>query len=98
MPEASMSSADSTLTLFWTPETVTFAQWPVISTVFVIPLMLTEPPSQSRVSCRPDPPTSTLLPAVIGAEDEPGVDGTLTTGPVSENVGKLLSMVLIELL
>ena len=41
MPEASMVSAVSTVTMFWEPTTVRLAQWPVSTTVFVIPLTVT---------------------------------------------------------
>jgi len=41
MPEASMVSAVSTVTTFWEPMTVRLAQWPVSTTVFVIPLTVT---------------------------------------------------------
>ena len=48
-PDASMASALSTVTMFSMPDTLTFAQCPVITIVFSMPLMLTVPSLQAIV-------------------------------------------------
>src|SRR5882757_1064895 len=53
-----MRSAAWTVTLFWTPETLRLAQWPVITTVFETPLTLTELSLQAIVRL-------TLMPATL---------------------------------
>ncbi len=62
-PEAWMVSAASTVIWFWMPDTVTLAQWPVITTLLVIPLTLTLPPLQAMVRLSLMPETVMLSPA-----------------------------------
>ena len=47
-----MVSTASTVIWFWIPDTLRLAQWPVITTLLVIPLTLTLPPLQAIVRLR----------------------------------------------
>lgn len=84
-----MLSAASTVTLFWTPETLRLAQWPVITTVFETPLTLTELSLQTIVRFSLMPATLRFPPfgAVGAAVSE--VDGTAARvcGIAPEGVG-----------
>ncbi len=76
-PEAWIVSAASTVIWFWIPDTVTLAQWPVITMLLVIPLTSTVPPLHvmARVSLMPE--TVMLSPAGAVA---PEVDGIVKDG------------------
>ncbi len=62
-PEAWIISAVSTMTWFWIPDTTTLLQWPVITTLLVIPLTLTVPPLQAMVRVSLIPETVMFSPA-----------------------------------
>ena len=83
-------SAASTVIWFWIPDTFTLAQWPVITTLLVIPLTLTLPPLQAMVRTSLMPETVMFSPA--GAVDT-DVDGVaLVGGMVAEAVGPAVEM------
>jgi hypothetical protein len=90
-PEAWIVSAASTVIWFWIPDTVTLAQWPVITTLLVIPLTLTLPPLQAMVRTSLMPETVMFSPA--GALDT-DVDGEVPVagGMVAEAVGLAVEM------
>ena len=74
-PEASMLSTASTVTAFWTPETLRLVQWPVITTVLETPLTLRLPPLQAIVRFPLIPEMLRFPPAgAVGAEGS-DVDG-----------------------
>ncbi len=62
-PEAWIASAVSTVIWFWMPDTITLVQWPVITTLLVIPLTLTLPPLQAMVRTSLMPETVMFSPA-----------------------------------
>src|ERR1700712_2611261 len=64
-PEALMTSAASTVTVFLTPDTVTLRHWPVSTTVLLTPLMLTRLSLQAMVLLSPTP--ETLMSPPVGA-------------------------------
>ena len=84
-------SAASTVIWFWIPDTVTLVQWPVITTLLVIPLTLTLPPLQAMVRTSLMPETVMFSPA--GAVDT-DVDGAVAFvgGMVAEAVGLAVEM------
>jgi hypothetical protein len=90
-PEAWIVSAASTVIWFWIPDTFTLAQWPVITTLLVIPLTLTLPPLQAMVRTSLIPETVMFSPA--GAVDT-DVDGGVAVvgGMVAEAVGLAVEM------
>ena len=51
------------MTWFWIPDTTTLLQWPVITTLLVIPLTLTVPPLQAMVRVSLIPETVMFSPA-----------------------------------
>ena len=71
-PEASMLSTASTVTAFWTPETLRLVQWPVITTVLETPLTLRLLPLQAIVRFPLIPEMLRFPPA--GAVDTEGSD------------------------
>jgi hypothetical protein len=73
MPEVSMVSAVSTVTTFWEPRTVRLAQWPVSTTVFVVPLTVTTLSLQAIVRFSLMPVTVRLPPGGGVAVDPPAV-------------------------
>jgi hypothetical protein len=88
-PEAWILSAESTVIWFWIPDTVTLVQWPVITTVLVIPLMLTLPPLQAMVRDSLMPLTVMFPPAGAVVTGVDGIDGTIAVvgGMLAETVG-----------
>src|ERR1700759_5301090 len=62
MPDASMLSAESTVTAFFMPDTVRVAQWPVITIVLLIPLTVTTLSLHAMVLFSPMPETSSGAP------------------------------------
>src|ERR1700692_1297889 len=86
-----MVSAASTVIWFWIPDTITLAQWPVITTLLVIPLTLTLPPMQAmvRTSLMPE----TVMFSTAGAVDT-DVDGAVpfVVGMVAEAGGLAVEM------
>ncbi len=74
-PEAWIASAASTVIWFWIPDTVTLAQWPVITMLLVIPLMSTVPPLQVMARTSLMPETEMLSPAVVAEVDGIATDG-----------------------
>ena len=83
-------SAASTVIWFWIPDTFTLVQWPVITTLLVIPLTLTLPPLQAMVRTSLMPETVMFSPA--GAVDT-DVDGVAVVGGmVAEAVGPAVEM------
>lgn len=68
-------SAASTVIWFWIPDTLTLAQWPVITTLLVIPLTLTLPPLQAMVRASLMPETVMFSPAGAVDTDVDGIDG-----------------------
>ena len=84
-------SAASTVIWFWIPDTLRLAQWPVITTLLVIPLTLTLPPLQAMVRTSLMPETVMFSPA--GAVDT-DVDGAVAVvgGMVAEAVGPAVGM------
>ena len=79
-----MRSAESTVTTFSIPDTMTRPQCPVRTTVLEIPLTSTSPPSQTTALCSSIPLTLTLPlgGAVVGAR-LPTVGGNGIAGTVS---------------
>ena len=71
-PEASMLSTASTVTAFWTPETLRLVQWPVITTVLETSLTLRLLPLQAIVRFPLTPEMLRFRPA--GAVDTEGSD------------------------
>ena len=71
-PEASMLSTASTVTAFWTPETLRLVQWPVITTVLETSLTLRLLPLQAIVRFPLIPEMLRFRPA--GAVDTEGSD------------------------
>jgi hypothetical protein len=93
-PEAWIVSTASTVIWFWIPDTLRLAQWPVITTLLVIPLTLTLPPLQAMVRASLMPETVMLSPA--GAVDTVvGIDGgvAFVGGMVAEPVGLFEGMI-----
>ena len=76
-PEAWMVSAASTVIWFWIPDTLTLAQWPVITTLLVIPLTLTLPPLQAIVRASLMPETVMFSPAGAVDTDVVGIGGAV---------------------
>lgn len=68
-------SAASTVIWFWIPDTLRLAQWPVITTLLVIPLTLTLPPLQAMVRASLMPETVMFSPAGAVDTDVDGADG-----------------------
>ena len=68
-------SAASTVIWFWIPDTLRLAQWPVITTLLVIPLTLTLPPLQAMVRASLMPETVMFSPAGAVDTDVDGIDG-----------------------
>lgn len=90
-PEAWIVSAASTVIWFWMPDTLTLAQWPVITTLLVIPLTLTLPPLQAMVRTSLMPETVMFSPA--GAVDTDADGGVAVVGGmVAEAVGLAVEM------
>jgi hypothetical protein len=81
-PEAWIVSAASTVIWFWIPDTLRLAQWPVITTLLVIPLTLTLPPLQAMVRASLMPETVMFSPTGAVDTDVDGADGR-----VAEAVG-----------
>jgi hypothetical protein len=87
-------SAASTMIWFWIPDTRTLLQWPVITTLLVIPLILTVPPLQAmvRVSLIPETvmfsPAGALVAGGVGAAtaDVLGIVAD-AVGPIEEKLG-----------
>ena len=79
-PEAWIVSAASTVIWFWIPDTFTLAQWPVITTLLVIPLTLTLPPLQAMVRAPLIPETVMFSPAGAVDTDVVGTDGGAAFG------------------
>ena len=69
---------------FWIPDTLTLAQWPVITTLLVIPLTLTLPPLQAMVR-------TTLMPETVMFSPAGAVDIDVG-GMVAEAVGLAVEM------
>ena len=67
---------------FWIPDTLTRAQWPVMTTLLVIPLTLTLPPLHAIVRTSLMPETVTLSPVAADDVDgvAPGVCGIVPDG------------------
>jgi hypothetical protein len=84
-----MLSAASTVTLFWTPETLRLAQCPVITTVFETPLTLTELSLQTMVRFSLIPATLRFPPFGAVGAGVSDADGGLAFvgGTVAEAVG-----------
>lgn len=84
-----MVSAASTVIWFWIPDTLRLAQWPVITTLLVIPLTLTLPPLQAMVRASLMPETVIFSPAGAVDTDVDGIDGGIAFvgGMVAEAVG-----------
>ena len=82
-------SAASTVIWFWIPDTLRLAQWPVITTLLVIPLTLTLPPLQAMVRASLMPETVMFSPAGAVDTDVVGIDGEVTfvDGMVPDAVG-----------
>jgi hypothetical protein len=84
-------SAVSTVIWFWIPDTLTFAQCPVITTVLVIPLMLTLLlfPLQAMVRDALMPLTVMVSPAGAVVTGVDGIAGAIAVvgGMVAEAVG-----------
>ena len=86
-------SAASTVIWFWIPDTFTLAQWPVITTLLVIPLTLTLPPLQAIVRASLMPETVMFSPAGAVDTDVDGIDGGVAfVGMVAEAVGPAVGM------
>jgi hypothetical protein len=84
-----MVSAESTMMWFWMPDAVTLVQWPVITTLLVIPLTLTLPPLQAMVRVSLIPETVMFSPAgafvtEVGGAGIPTAD---VLGVVTEALG-----------
>ena len=89
-----MVSAASTVIWFWIPDTLRLAQWPVITTLLVIPLTLTLPPLQAMVRASLMPETVMFSPAGAVDTDVVGIDGAVAFvgGMVAEAVGLAVEM------
>ena len=89
-----MVSAASTVIWFWIPDTLTLTQWPVITTLLVIPLTLTLPPLQAMVRASLIPETVMFSPAGAVDTDVVGTDGgaAFVGGMVAEAVGPAVGM------
>jgi hypothetical protein len=74
-PEAWIVSTASTAIWFWIPDTLRLAQWPVITTLLVIPLTLTLRPLQAMVRASLMPETVMFSPAGAVDTDVVGIDG-----------------------
>ena len=87
-------SAASTVIWFWIPDTLRLAQWPVITTLLVIPLTLTLPPLQAMVRASLMPETVMFSPAGTVDTDVVGIDGAVAFvgGMVAEAVGPAVGM------
>jgi hypothetical protein len=94
-PEAWIVSDASTVIWFWIPDTITLAQWPVITTLLVIPLTLTLPPLQAMVRASLMPETVMFSPAGAVDTDVDGIDGAVAFvgGMAVEAVGLAGEMV-----
>jgi hypothetical protein len=77
---------------FWIPDTVTLAQWPVITTLLVIPLTLTLPPLQAMVRTALMPETVMFSPAGAVDTDADGIGVAVVDGMVAEAVGLAVEM------
>ena len=93
-PEAWIVSAASTVIWFWIPDTLTLVQWPVTTTLLVIPLTLTLPPLQAMVRTSLMPDTVMFSPAGAVDTDVVGIDGAVAFvgGMVAEAVGPAVGM------
>jgi hypothetical protein len=93
-PEAWIVSTASTVIWFWIPDTLRLAQWPVITTLLVIPLTLTLPPLQAMVRASLMPETVIFSPAGAVDTDVDGIDGgvAFVGGMVAEAVGPAVGM------
>ena len=87
-----MVSAASTVIWFWIPDTPTLAQWPVITTLLVIPLTLTLPPLQAMVRASLMPETVMFSPAGAVDTDVVGIGVAFVGGMVAEAVGLAVEM------
>ncbi|MDT5412371.1 MAG: hypothetical protein QOG14_4591 [Mycobacterium sp.] len=89
-----MVSAASTAIWFWIPDTLRLAQWPVITTLLVIPLTLTLPPLQAMVRASLMPETVMFSPAGAVDTDVVGIDGgvAFVGGMVAVPVGPAVGM------
>ena len=109
MPLVSTLSTLSTVTTFWEPETVRLAQWPVITTVFVIPLTVTTLLLQAivrfslmPVTLRLPPGGAVVVDAVVGVwvvlGEVPGwlLGIVVTEGLPVEMLGRTLGALMIE--
>ena len=90
-----MVSAASTVIWFWIPDTLRLAQWPVITTLLVIPLTLTLPPLQAMVRASLMPETVIFSPAGAVDTDVDGIDGWVAFGggTVAEAGGPAVGMI-----
>ena len=88
-------SAASTVIWFWIPDTFTLAQWPVITTLLVIPLTLTLPPLQAMVRASLIPETVMFSPAGAVDTDVVGIDGgvAFVGGIFAVAVGLIVGMI-----
>src|ERR1700722_6661156 len=87
-----MVSAASTVIWFWIPDTLTLAQWPVTTTLLVIPLTLTLPPLQAMVRTSLMPETVMFSPTGAVDTDADGIGVTFVGGMVAEAVGLAVEM------
>src|ERR1700744_4826157 len=89
-----MGSAASTVIWFWIPDTFTLAQWPVTTTLLVIPLTLTLPPLQAMVRASLMPETVMFSPAGAVDTDVDGIDGAVAFvgGMVAEALGPAVGL------
>ena len=85
-------SAASTVIWFWIPDTLRLAQWPVITTLLVIPLTLTLPPLQAMVRASLMPETVMFSPAGAVDTDVDGIGGVDVGGMVAVAVGLAVGM------
>ena len=94
-PETWIVSTPSTVIWFWIPDTLTLAQWPVITTLLVIPLTLTLPPLQAMVRASLMPETVIFSPAGAVDTDVDGIDGWVAFGggTVAEAGGPAVGMI-----
>ena len=91
-PDAWIVSAASTVIWFWIPDTLTLAQWPVTTTLLVIPLTLTLPPLQAMVRTSLMPETVMFSPAGAVDTDADGIGVAVVGGMVAEAVGLAVEM------
>ena len=84
-------SAASTVIWFWIPDTLRLAQWPVITTLLVIPLTLTLPPLQAMVRASLMPETVMFWPAGAVDTDVGGLGARLAV-VAAEGVGPTVGM------